>query len=127
MAPKLCMQSIAAFFLIALPWVNPFAPGPSPAVLPMLFSWGCAAALLGVCSARSHSSQHPGVPLLTITASAWLVAGLLSSLMGLFQYFGAGGNLLPWVNQAELGQAFANLRQRNQFAGLTNMALAALF
>ena len=121
------MQFIAAFFFVLLPWVNPFAPGPSPAVLPLLFSWGCAAALLGVCSARSHSSQHPGVPLLTITASAWLVAGLLSSLMGLFQYFGAGGNLLPWVNQAELGQAFANLRQRNQFASLTNMALAALF
>ena len=34
--------------------------------------------------------------------------------------------MLPWINQAELGQAFGNLRQRNQFASLTNMALAAL-
>ncbi len=121
------MQSIAAFFFIVLPWVNPFAPGPSPAVLPLLFSWGCAAALLGVCSARSQSLQAPGVPPVTVIASAWLAAGLLSSLMGLFQYLGAGGDLLPWVNQTELGQAFANLRQRNQFASLINMALAALF
>jgi O-antigen ligase len=121
------MQFIAAFFFIALPWINPFAPGPSPAVLPLLFSWGCAAALLGIWRAQSHLLSSPASRLATVTAYAWLFAGLLSSLMGLFQYFGAGANLMPWINQTELGQAFANLRQRNQFASLTNMALAALF
>lgn len=121
------MQFLAAFFLIALPWINPFAPGPSPAVLPLLFSWGCTAALLCFWGAGTRLPPPPASRLASVTAFAWLAAGLLSSLMGLFQYFGVGGNLSPWVNQTELGQAFANLRQRNQFASLTNMALAALF
>ena len=32
----------------------------------------------------------------------------------------------PWINTTPLGEAFGNLRQRNQFASLTNIALAAL-
>lgn len=60
------------------------------------------------------------------TAWAWLVAGLFSSAIGLGQYFGAGAGFLPFINQTELGEAFANLRQRNQFASLTSMALATL-
>ncbi|OOG54770.1 Wzy polymerase domain-containing protein [Polaromonas sp. C04] len=118
------MQSIPIFFLIALPWLNPFAPGPSPAAVPLLFSWACAAGLLALCS-RLSDRDFCG-RLVTAAAWAWLAAGLLSSVMGLCQYFGAGASLLPWVNQTELGEAFANLRQRNQFATLTNMALAAL-
>ena len=59
-------------------------------------------------------------------AQAWVVAGLISSVIGLLQYFGAAAALDPWVSQAPLGEAFANLRQRNQFASLTNIALAAL-
>ncbi|WP_397408683.1 PglL family O-oligosaccharyltransferase [Polaromonas sp.] len=47
-------------------------------------------------------------------------------MLGLLQYFGMVGILSPWVNQPELGEAFANLRQRNQFASLTNIALVAL-
>ena len=67
-----------------------------------------------------------GGRLASVAATAWLVAGLVSCAMGLFQYFGGGGSLLPWINQTELGQAFGNLRQRNQFASLANIALAAL-
>jgi Virulence factor membrane-bound polymerase, C-terminal/O-Antigen ligase/Protein glycosylation ligase len=59
-------------------------------------------------------------------AWALVVAGLASSLIGLLQYFGVAAGLEPWVRQGTYGEAFANLRQRNQFAGLTNMALAAL-
>ncbi|MDR3454477.1 MAG: pilin glycosylation ligase domain-containing protein [Rhodoferax sp.] len=118
------MQFIPAFLLIALPWLNPFAPGSSPAAVPLLFSWACAAGLLALCS-RLSNRDFCG-RLVTTAAWAWLAAGLLSSVMGLCQYFGAGASLLPWVNQTELGEAFANLRQRNQFATLTNMALAAL-
>nr|MDP2192561.1 Wzy polymerase domain-containing protein [Rhodoferax sp.] len=59
-------------------------------------------------------------------ASAWLVAALLSSLLGLLQYSGATAVLGPWVNSSAVGEAFANLRQRNQFATLTNIGLAAL-
>ncbi|MFI5443786.1 PglL family O-oligosaccharyltransferase [Polaromonas sp. UC242_47] len=47
-------------------------------------------------------------------------------MIGLLQYFGAAQALAPWINQTSVGEAFANLRQRNQFATLTNVALAAL-
>ncbi|WP_239467133.1 PglL family O-oligosaccharyltransferase [Rhodoferax koreense] len=59
-------------------------------------------------------------------AQAWLIAGLLSSLIALIQYAGASAAFAPWINYTEAGEAFANLRQRNQFATLTNIALAAL-
>ncbi|WP_332777988.1 PglL family O-oligosaccharyltransferase [Polaromonas sp.] len=59
-------------------------------------------------------------------AGAWLFAGLLSSVIGLCQYFGAAGVFSPWISQTEMGEAFANLRQRNQFATLTSISLMAL-
>jgi O-antigen ligase len=118
------VQSVAAFVFITLPWLNPFAPGPAPAVVPLLFSWACAAALFGACAPLSP--RFPPERLVTAAAWAWLFAGLLSSAMGLCQYLGAGAAFSPWMNQTGLGEAFANLRQRNQFASLTNIALAAL-
>ena len=118
------MQLSPVFFLVALPWLNPFAPGPSPAIVPLLFSWFCAAILLALSSRLLPNGQskswQPEV------AWAWLAAGLLSSAMGLYQYFGADTHYLPWINQTSLGEAFANLRQRNQFASLTNIALMSL-
>lgn len=42
------------------------------------------------------------------------------------QYTGHSAAWAPWVNLTPAGEAFANLRQRNQFATLTNMALASL-
>ena len=59
-------------------------------------------------------------------AMAWLAAAVISGLMGLLQYFGAAYAFVPWVNNAGMGEAFANLRQRNQFATLTNIGFAAL-
>ena len=41
------MPAFVAFFLVTLPWLNPFAPGPMPSVVPLLFSWLCVAMLLG--------------------------------------------------------------------------------
>ena len=118
------MQSIAVFFFLTLPWLNPFAPGPQPAAMPLLFSWACIAALL---AAVGHGPiRVPAGRLVKVLALAWLGAGLLSSVVSLLQYFGAGDGFLPWMNQAKPGEAFANLRQRNQFASLTSIALAAL-
>jgi len=57
---------------------------------------------------------------------AWLFAALLSALLGLLQYFGLTAGLEPWVNHTGVGESYANLRQRNQFATLTNIGLAAL-
>ncbi|HSU22208.1 MAG TPA: Wzy polymerase domain-containing protein [Variovorax sp.] len=56
----------------------------------------------------------------------WLAAGLISCVLALLQYTGHASPLVPWVNWAPPGEAYANLRQRNQFASLTNIALAAL-
>jgi O-antigen ligase len=106
---------LAALFI--LPWLNPFSPGPSPAVTPWLVTLGCLAfVLLGVARVR----------LAQVAASAWLAAAMISALLGLLQYFGATAMFGPWVNSTGMGEAFANLRQRNQFATLTNIGLAAL-
>lgn len=61
----------------------------------------------------------------------WLVVGLLaaaviSAVLGVLQYLGLAHALAPWVNQPLKGDAFANLRQRNQFASLTSLGLVAL-
>jgi len=104
---------------LCLPWLNPFAGGPSPAVLPWLVTLGCVALVLPWLGERE--SDKPGM-----VALAWLVAAGLSSVMGLLQYFDGSAALSPWVNVTDAGEAYANLRQRNQFATLTNMGLAAL-
>ena len=118
------MLNVLIFCLIALPWVNPFAPGPSPAAMPLLLSWGSAACLWGIGFCRWDGVAR--TRLVATVYAAWLAAGLLSSAMGLLQYFGLSADLAPWVNQTAVGEAFANLRQRNQFATLTNIAMAAL-
>jgi hypothetical protein len=55
-----------------------------------------------------------------------LGAALVSALLGLLQFFGLTAGLDPWVNSTSVGEAFANLRQRNQFATLTSIGLMAL-
>jgi O-antigen ligase len=60
-------------------------------------------------------------------ALAWLLAASASTAVALLQYFGAGERLAPWVNPSVVGEAFANLRQRNQFASLTAIGMASLF
>lgn len=115
---------VVLFFVMLVPWLNPFAPGPSPSLVPLLLSWACAGVLLGVYGRMADGLTT--ACLARCVAWAWLVAGLLSAGMGLCQYFGAESSLMPWINATRPGEAFANLRQRNQFASLTNIALAAL-
>ena len=58
---------------------------------------------------------------------AWIAAAVISSVLGVLQYLDMASALSPWVNQpAFKGDAFANLRQRNQFASLTSIGLVAL-
>jgi O-antigen ligase len=103
---------------LCLPWLNPFTSGPSPSVLPWLVTLGCAALVLLLIAA--NESIKPGA-----VALAWLVAAALSSAVGLLQYFGASSSLSPWVDAVRAGEAYANLRQRNQFATLTNIGFAS--
>jgi len=75
------------------------------------------AACVGAGLARASTSRQ--------SALAWglLAAGLLSAILGLLQYYGLAEPLAPWTTSPDLGQAYGNLRQRNQFATLINMAL----
>lgn len=64
--------------------------------------------------------------LLLIVAYAWLVAALISSIIALSQYFNFDDQLYPIFNIANEGEAFGNLRQRNQLATLLNIGLAVV-
>jgi O-antigen ligase len=117
--------------IIALPWLNPFASGPSPAMLPWLLALVATAGLMLLALLRTSTTRTHGEPSIAQrwagpSAWAWLLAGVISSVIALLQYFGAAAALEPWVNQTTMGLAYANLRQRNQFATLTNIALAVL-
>lgn len=118
------MQHTAVFLLIALPWLNPFAVGPQSAVPQQLFAWSCVAGLLAIGGRPSAlTSARQWVPPIV---QAWLAAALVSAVLGLLQYFGLTAGLEPWVNSSSVGEAFGNLRQRNQFATLTSIGLMAL-
>lgn len=111
------MQCVAVFIFIVLPWLNPFSFGPAPAVVPWLITLASLAFIL-LWAAR--------VPLADLAPAAWLAAALISAALSLLQYFGWSAAFEPWVNSTLPGEAFANLRQRNQFATLTNIGLASL-
>lgn len=61
-----------------------------------------------------------------VLAVGVLAAGLGSAVLGLLQYYGLAEPLVPWTTAPALGQAYGNLRQRNQFATLISMALVAV-
>ena len=110
--------------LLTLPWLNPFTFGPTSSVVPLLFSWTCMALLLTALGLRG--APLPQGLVLRVTAGAWLAAALLSAFIGLVQYFGFSAMFEGWVNHTGRAEAFGNLRQRNQFASLMNIGLAAL-
>jgi O-antigen ligase len=111
--------ALCALVVLVIPWINPFAIGPTPNVLPWLVSLGCFASLLLIVKAHH-------VPLARLIGAAWLLAALLNSAAGLLQFLGLGSSLAPWINTTDIGEAFGNLRQRNQFATLANMGVAVL-
>ena len=113
-------------FFCSVPWLIPFALGPSPAVVPLLTSWVCMLAVAFMGYVRCRQSRNTDDNLSLLFAQAWLLAAGLSSGLGLIQYSGFSDGFSPWVNTTAPGEAFANLRQRNQFASLTNIGLLAL-
>jgi Virulence factor membrane-bound polymerase, C-terminal/O-Antigen ligase/Protein glycosylation ligase len=177
------MPASRIFFFVAflaLAWLNPFAPGPSAAMLPWLVSLACVGALaLTVLAAKSwrtassllcwflvfitlYFAAHvlwqsrrveslatliawgcvaimslAGTTLAHLPAPShfyrvqtlaqlWLGVALLSVLMALFQYLRVDHWFAPWLSHSSDGAAFANLRQRNQFATLCGIGLLAL-
>jgi len=122
--PQSCMATLLAL-CVAFPWVQPFSWGPNPDMMQRLITAGCSAGFLLVWALGGRwLSLHQ---LVRTIAVAWLVAALLSSVMALLQYFGAvDGALTEWISRSTAGNAFANLRQRNQFASLTSIGLLGL-
>lgn len=108
--------------LVALPWLWPFTSGPVAATLPYLAGVTVAAVLLLAWPARASGRDAP----LRAVAAGWLGAALVSGGIALLQYFDLEGPLFPWVNIAEPGQAFGNLRQPNQLASLLVIGLLSL-
>ena len=104
---------------LALPWLNPFATGPSSAVLPWLISLVCFCLFVLAIHGRRFDLPQ-------LLSCSWLVAAVISCAIGMLQYFGESLVMVPWINVTPLGEAFANLRQRNQFATLTSIALVAV-
>ena len=113
------LRSSALVLLLALPWLWPFTSGPTAATQPYLAGLGVAALLL--------LAWPPDVDTGTRALRAgWLLAALASAVIALLQYFNLEAPLFPWVNQAQTGQAFGNLRQPNQLATLLVIGLLAL-
>jgi O-antigen ligase len=113
------VAAVCTLVVLVIPWINPFAVGPTPNVIPWLVSLGCFASLLLIVTTRQ-------VPLTSLVGAAWLLAALFNSGAGLLQFLGHGPSLAPWINTTAIGEAFGNLRQRNQFATLVNMGVAVL-
>lgn len=160
------LRTAVATLLAALPWLNPFAQGPSASIQPWLVSMACTLVLWLVAMTApgtrlrlgwavvaivgwaigSHLSLRPediflagGLLLIALGATVvcderiaqgvqrgLLVAAAASAVLGLLQYFGLSSALWPWVSRAVAGDAYANLRQPNQFATLTWIGAAVL-
>ncbi len=120
------LLSPLAVIAYCVPWLNPFAWGPSPSVIPLLLSWVCALVLVWIAGAGRRQQKRTQGDWVLGCAFGWLLAALVSSGIGLLQYFGVAELFSPWINTTAPGEAFANLRQRNQFASLTNIGLVAL-
>ena len=167
---------VGLLLLLTYPWLNPFAPNPSPMMVPWLMAWACGVAawwlagslvpqgglwrgapwvgawlalwvfwvvlrtpvlnsetLFTVCALGllalavdigARALSHEG--LLRTVLWAWLLAALVSSFIALLQYLELAHYFYPLMNIATQGEAFGNLRQRNQFATLANIGLAVL-
>jgi Virulence factor membrane-bound polymerase, C-terminal/O-Antigen ligase/Protein glycosylation ligase len=176
-------HSVFLGFFIGLPWLNPFAPGPSAAMAPWLVSLACVGAsalLLSLTHQRhtthknspkfwifiaavalyfslhlfrtgigvealatwvawacvgvmawmgvnlNHSLQPEPPSGLRALATMWLAVALVSCVFAVLQYLLLADWFTPWISPSTDGAAFANLRQRNQFATLCGTGLLAL-
>ena len=98
-----------------------------PQVVDRALTLGLLASLLSIAvmvSVGRRAAANEDV--LRYLVMALLAAAVISSVIGVLQYLGLARELSPWVNQPLKGDAFANLRQRNQFASLTSLGFVAL-
>lgn len=103
---------------LSAPWLFPLATGPSPSAQQLILSLFAISVLFGFAWPWD---KHPKLVL-----QVWVAASVLTACIGVIQYMGAVAPLSPWISPADAGQAYGNLRQRNQFAVLQVMGLASL-
>jgi len=113
---------VLAVLLVVLPWVNPFAIPPTSTVQPFLVCAASAALLLCLLVVSRMSRQS----IWRVACWGWLVAATVNAVFGLAQYLDLVTPFKPWINQAAIGQAFGNLRQRNLFATLCSIGVSTL-
>jgi O-antigen ligase len=95
-------------------------------VLAALVAWACVSVMWWSGCNLNHPSrakQHNGARAL---AAVWLAVALFSCVLAMLQYVQLADLFAPWISASSDGAAFANLRQRNQFATLCSIALLAL-
>lgn len=166
LGPVSNLLAFAVVLLVVVPWTQPWAPAPSPPVVPWLASMVCAVALWALAGVRArqlrpfvlgagclvlwagwaHAPPRPevlmlaaGMLLVLLCAGAasnlrfarQLQAGLVaaaavSSALALLQYFGAAATPRWWLSPANVGMAYANLRQPNHLASLCAIGAAVL-
>jgi O-antigen ligase len=98
-----------------------------PQVVDRALTAGLVASLMGVwLMAAVGRRVAVDESLLRWLGAGLLAAAVISAVLGALQYLGLAREMSPWVNQPLKGDAFANLRQRNQFASLTSLGLVAL-
>ncbi|MET3493822.1 PglL family O-oligosaccharyltransferase [Variovorax boronicumulans] len=97
-------------------------------------AWGSHASWLAACLAMAGIAAAACVgsglardrgAVSSLLARGILAAGLVSAVLGLLQYYGLAEPLVPWTTSPGLGQAYGNLRQRNQFATLISLSACA--
>ena len=124
-AQGLALWTAMTVLAIVAPWLSPVTWGPNPEMVQRLLSVGCGAVLL--VAWVGYGPRVDARALAHTLAWGWLLAALLSACAGVLQYFGAEGQVFHgWISASTPGQAYANLRQRNQFASLTSLGLVAL-
>lgn len=116
------LMQCAATTLLVIPWLYSPGFGPSPQLVQWLITASSLACYV-ICTIFGRWRQDI---LRRQVATAWIIAACVSTAMAVVQYFGWSEALSPWVSVTHAGEAYANLRQRNQFATLTMIGLAAL-
>ena len=117
------MRFCLLVLLLAFPWLNPMVQGPIPAMLQSIVTVLCVVSFVAYAG---HTVAVFGKPFAALVAGAWLLAACLSAVFGLLQYFGASAHFSNWISYSSTGEAYGNLRQRNQLATLLNIGMAAL-
>lgn len=85
------------------------------------FALMVACLLVGARIARRDGAEQAQIVMVT-----WLLIGLLQAAIGLIQYAGLAAESRWWMSASPQGVAYGNLRQRNQFATIINIAFLCL-